>query len=197
MSLHAASSHRLAVANTLSYHFSDFGTGGSIQADGASPSGRLSPAGTDATARLYEPDRAINEQLGRATGSNGGGWFNLDSLQTYFDVDTPTVLERSWRTLYPKDDYLNITVNNQPDLYGPFWVPSTLVFALFLSSSLSSSIQAYLAGNAYNYDFTALSVAVTVVYIYSLAVPVAMWAVIRYWAGVDERRPADLICLYG
>lgn len=175
--------------------FVDFGTGSSIQPD-ASPSGRLSPAG-DATARLYEPDRAINEQLGRASKTGSGGWFSLDSLQTYFDVDTPTVLERAWRTLYPKDDYLNITVNNQPDLYGPFWVPSTLVFALFLSSSLSSSIQAYLAGNAYSYDFTALSVAVTVVYIYALAVPLAMWAVIRYWAGVDERRPADLVCIYG
>lgn len=175
--------------------FVDFGTSSSIQPD-ASPSGRLSPAG-DATARLYEPDRAINEQLGRASKTGSGGWFSLDSLQTYFDVDTPTVLERAWRTLYPKDDYLNITVNNQPDLYGPFWVPSTLVFALFLSSSLSSSIQAYLAGNAYSYDFTALSVAVTVVYIYALAVPIAMWAVIRYWAGVDERRPADLVCIYG
>lgn len=177
---------------------SDFGTGSSIQPD-ISSSGRISPAGTgsDATSRLYEPDRALNDQLGRAANSGGGSWFRLDTFQQYFDVDTQTVLERSWRTLYPKDDYLNVTVNNQPDLYGPFWVPSTLVFALFLSSSLSSSIQAYLAGNAYNYDFTALSVAVTVVYIYSLAVPIAMWAVVRYWAGVDERGPVDMMCIYG
>jgi hypothetical protein len=110
-----------------------------------------------------------------------------------------SILQLCWNDHggHPKDDYLSVTVNNQPDLYGPFWIPSTLVFALFLSSSLSTSIQAYLAGNAYSYDFTALSVAVTVVYIYALAVPMAIWAVIRYWAGVDERGPADLICIYG
>lgn len=106
-------------------------------------------------------------------------------------------MERSWRTLYPKDDYLNVTLNNAPDLYGPFWLPTTLIFALFLSSSLSSSIQAYLKGNVYNYDFTALSVGVSVVYTYALAVPVGFWAVMRYWAGVDERGPIDMVCIYG
>jgi len=90
-----------------------------------------------------------------------------------------------------------VTVNNAPDLYGPFWVPTTLIFALFLSSSLSSSIQAYLAGNTYNYDFTRLSVAVSVVYSYALAVPIGMWAVMRYWAGVDERGPVEMVCVYG
>lgn len=148
----------------------------------------------------------MQEQLGpggSASISGGGSsgrtsrLFSVESYSSYFDVDTPTVLERSWRTLYPKEEYIPVVLNNQPDLYGPFWVPTTLVFALFLSSSLSSSIQAYLAGAAYNYDFTALSVAVTVVYIYTLAVPVALWGVIRYWAGVDERSPVDIISVYG
>lgn len=107
------------------------------------------------------------------------------------------VLERSWRTLYPKEDYLSIVLNNAPDLYGPFWLPTTLIFALFLSSSLSSSIQAFLAGKVYTYDFTALSVAVSVVYTYSLAVPIGIWAMMRYWAGVDERGPIDIISIYG
>lgn len=113
------------------------------------------------------------------------------------DSSTSTVCQRAYLTLYPKDDYLSIILNNSPDLYGPFWIPTTLIFALFLSSSLSSSIQAFLAGNTYNYDFTRLSVAVSVVYTYSLVVPIGLWAVMRYWAAVDERGPVDIISIYG
>lgn len=46
---------------------------------------------------------------------------------------------------------------------GPFWVPTTLIFSLFLTSSLTASISAYLSGETYNYDFTRLGAAVTLV----------------------------------
>lgn len=169
----------------------DFGTA-TIPADS---SGRISPNGP--AAALYDGDRAMHEQLDGSTQGGKGRFLSIESYSSWFDIDTRTVLERSWRTLYPKEDYIGIILNNQPDLYGPFWVPTTLIFALFLSSSLSSSIQAYLAGNTYNYDFTALSVAVTVVYVYALAVPVALWGVMRYWAGVDASGPIEIISVYG
>ena len=53
-----------------------------------------------------------------------------------------------------------------PDLYGPFWTLTTVVFALFVFSSLASSIAAYLSDpNAeYNYNFQLLSIAVSLVY---------------------------------
>lgn len=91
-------------------------------------------------------------------------------------------------------------LNRTPDLYGPFWVPTTLIFSLFLSSSLSSSIQAYLAGHVYDYDFAALSVAVSVVYTYALAVPIGLWAVMRYWAKIEDDRdigPVEIVSIYG
>ena len=46
---------------------------------------------------------------------------------------------------------------------GPFWVPTTLVFSLFLTSSLYTSIAAYLDDAAYSYDFTRLGAATSVV----------------------------------
>ena len=183
----------------------DFGTS-SIPADSSSSNGRLSPnpgggkRGGDATSRLYDSDigsQRMNGENDIGINSNTARWLNLDAYSSWFDVDTATVLERSWRTLYPKEDYLSVTLNNAPDLYGPFWLPTTLVFALFLTSSLSSSIQAYLAGNSYNYDFTRLSVAVSVVYTYALVIPLGFWAVMRYWAGVETRGPIDMVSIYG
>lgn len=46
----------------------------------------------DATARLYEPDLAMHDQGGKASGT--GKWFNVDSYSGWFDVDTATVSVR-------------------------------------------------------------------------------------------------------
>lgn len=78
-------------------------------------------------------------------------------------MDATQVLDRAWRTCYFTGDYVDDVLNNTPDLYGPFWIPTTLILVLFLSSSLSSSIAAYLSSQPYEYDFTRLGAAVTVV----------------------------------
>jgi hypothetical protein len=35
--------------------------------------------------------------------------------------ETKTVLERCWRTMYPKDDYVEVVLAGQPDLYGEYF----------------------------------------------------------------------------
>ncbi|KAJ7035941.1 hypothetical protein C8F04DRAFT_1097158 [Mycena alexandri] len=124
--------------------------------------------------------------LGDANGNQGGarspGLGNADReyYQSYFDVDTKTVLRRCYSTLLPSSsDYLS-THLNPADLYGPFWTLTTLIFTLFLSSSLAASITAYLSdpGTAYDYDFGLLSVAVPLVYSvgeWSVVEAIAIW----------------------
>ncbi|KAK4705173.1 protein YIPF1/2, partial [Phenoliferia sp. Uapishka_3] len=148
--------------------------------------------------------------------TKSGGMLNLDSYTGYFDVDTITVLTRCYKTLIPMEDYVAEVLAGVPDLYGalgspwrpeymlistalagPFWVPTTLIFSLFLTSSLSSSIYAYLDGNPYTYDFTRLGAAVSIVYTYFLGLPLLLWAALRYWAGVDERSPVEIVSIYG
>jgi len=84
------------------------------------------------------------------------------------------------------------------DLYGPFWVPTTLILALFLSSSLAASISTYLStpGTAYEYDFGLLSLAATIVYAYAFVVPVLLWLALRY-IGVGEWGVAEALGVWG
>ncbi|KAM0751668.1 Yip1-domain-containing protein [Meredithblackwellia eburnea MCA 4105] len=162
------------------------------------PSGRISPSGSPHVSRgndLYATGGSIGSSLSGATKS--GGVLNLDFYTGYFDVDTMTVLTRCWKTLVPREDYVAEVLAGVPDLYGPFWVPTTLIFSLFLTSSLSSSIYAYLAGKPYEYDFTRLGAAVTLVYMYFLGLPLLLWAALKYWAGVDERSPVEIVSVYG
>ncbi|KAJ7510615.1 hypothetical protein B0H11DRAFT_1955470 [Mycena galericulata] len=131
-------------------------------------------------------------------GKPAGGFWTVEYYQPYFDVDTKTVLRRCYSTLLPTStDYLS-THLNPADLYGPFWTLTTLIFTLFLSSSLGASISNYLSepGEAFDYDFGLLSIAVTLVYSYGLALPVLLWVALRY-LGVGEWSVVEAIAIWG
>lgn len=129
-----------------------------------------------------------------------GGFWNLSYYQGYFDVDTQTVLQRCYTTLIPTQFSNYIGNHLQPaDLYGPFWTQTTLIFALFLSSSLAASISAYLSTpgtEAYDYNFALLGSAMGIVYVYGLVVPVLLWIALRY-LGVGEWSMVEAIAVWG
>ncbi|KAJ6545428.1 hypothetical protein B0H19DRAFT_1167664 [Mycena capillaripes] len=144
---------------------------------------------------LGNADRGYLQDQGKPP----GGFWTVEYYQCYFDVDTKTVLRRCYSTLLPSSsDYLT-THLNPADLYGPFWTLTTLIFTLFLSSSLAASITAYLSdptAQPVGYDFGLLSVAVPLVYGYGLALPVVLWGALRY-LGVGEWSVVEAVAVWG
>jgi protein YIPF1/2 len=93
---------------------------------------------------------------------------------------------RCINTLNPfSPTYTSAHLTPTPDLYGPFWTLTTLIFTLFVTSSLAHSIVSYLSSDAVEYDFALLSTAVGLVYAYGIGVPVMLWVALRY-AGISE-----------
>ena len=73
----------------------------------------------------------------------------------FFDVNTSAVLSRCWAALFPRANFLDVLEGN-PDLYGPFWIATTVVLILFLGGTISQ----YLASTGktpFAYDFKLLS----------------------------------------
>jgi hypothetical protein len=97
--------------------------------------------------------------------------------------------------MYPVGDFAADTLNNQPDLYGPFWIATSVVFSVFVCSSLAGSLAAYIAGKPHVYDFTLLSFAVFVVYIYAFLCPALVWASTKYFG--CQPSLLDIINYYG
>jgi hypothetical protein len=131
--------------------------------------------------------------------SGGGGFWTVEYYQQYFDIDTRTVLKRCYSTLIPTQSRTYISTHlNPPDMYGPFWILTTLIFTLFLSSSLAASISAYLSvdGTEYDYDFTLLSFALSIVYAYGLALPILLWIALRY-IGVGGWSIVEAMAVWG
>ncbi|KAJ7594378.1 hypothetical protein C8J56DRAFT_1012646 [Mycena floridula] len=126
------------------------------------------------------------------------GFWTVEYYQSYFDVDTTTVLKRCYSTTIPPfTNFISMHLN-PPDLYGPFWTQTTLIFTLFLSSSLAASISAYLSspGTEYDYDFHLLSLAVSIVYAYGMGIPLLLWVFLRY-IGVGEWSVVEALSLWG
>ncbi|OZJ05080.1 hypothetical protein BZG36_02080 [Bifiguratus adelaidae] len=158
------------------------GTSGKMTAGSGSANFSSSP-------NFFNPHQNIQDQ---ALGSRP--IWTVEYYSKFFDVDTEQVLERCFKSLYPRDNFLEVLQDN-PDLYGPFWISTTVVFSLFVTSSLAGSLAAFLAGKTVTYDFTMLSFAVVLVYTYGLGLPILFWVALKYYGC----QPSLLECvdLYG
>ncbi|KAN0107751.1 Yip1 domain containing protein [Russula decolorans] len=145
-------------------------------------------------------DPAPRGGQGRGYISDAGdaSFWNVDYYQHHFDVDTKTVIFRCINTLNPfSPTYTSAHLTPTPDLYGPFWTLTTVIFTLFITSSLAHSIVSYLSSHAVEYDFALLSTAVGLVYVYGIGVPMMLWAALRY-AGISENWPmVEAVTVWG
>lgn len=115
-----------------------------------------------------------------------------------FDVDTAEVLRRCLAAVYPRANFLDVLDGN-PDLYGPFWIATTVVVILFLTGSISRwLVQGGRAG--YAYDFRLLSGAAGLIYGYTAAIPLLLSLALRYLGAGGPDAPASALehlSLYG
>jgi hypothetical protein len=69
---------------------------------------------------------------------------NLGFIGKYFDVEVDDIKEKLISALIPGNRGFHALAEKQPDLYGPFWILTTLVFLVCVVSNISSYIKVYL-----------------------------------------------------
>ncbi|KAG9793261.1 Yip1-domain-containing protein, partial [Aureobasidium melanogenum] len=124
--------------------------------------------------------------------------WSLGFYAQFFDVDTSTVLHRCRTAILPflpnTPPFLD-TMDGNPDLYGPFWIATTVVVILFLTGTISHKL-ATEGRKHFEYDFRLLSGAAGLVYGYTMFVPLALWAALR-WFGAQSLELVECWALYG
>ncbi|ODA78506.1 hypothetical protein RJ55_05887 [Drechmeria coniospora] len=158
----------------LEFHNSDFN---------AAPSGRKGPSST-----LPPPVTSASSS------SSKRFLWTVSFYAQFFDVDTSAVLSRCWAALFPRANFLDVLEGN-PDLYGPFWIATTVVLILFLGGTISQ----YLSSTGmtpFAYDFRLLSGAAGLIYGYTLFIPVALFLALRYF-GSESANLLECWALYG
>lgn len=159
----------------LEFHTSNFNE--------TSPSGRKgAPSG------LPPPATAPSSSSGKRF------LWSISFYSQFFDVDTSAVLQRCWAALFPRANFLDVLEGN-PDLYGPFWIATTVVLILFLGGTISDWLST--RGTApFAYDFRLLSGSAGLVYGYTLFIPVVLFLALRYF-GSESANLLECWALYG
>lgn len=139
-------------------------------------------------------------------GAGKSGFLSFDFYQSLFDVDTDTVCNRLRSAIIPKKNYnfiesvLRARRRSGPDMYGPFWICTTLVFSTAICGNLANFI-AQQGSPTYNYspEFEKVSLVASSVFGYAYFVPVILWFIIKYNVANNSvnYRFMEILCTYG
>lgn len=175
--------------------------------------------------QIGAPDTASMESSGLisppAAGASAGGsppsgpnagtpaMLSLEGFKPYFNVTTVVVQERLRKSVFPfKQEKLLVSspgpdgdgedVVQDPDLYGMFWVATSLVFLMGVFGNMASflSFTPTAAEPTWRYNFEKITFAAAVMYGYVTMVPTLIWCVLRY-QGIQRLSADRLLCIYG
>ena len=112
-------------------------------------------------------------------------------IRPYFKVTFNDIKIRLISSFLPiNNSFFNIAVDH-PDLYGPFWIYTTLIYVIAAGGALSY----YFTNSVNNYFQAFVPVAGTILYLFGFGFPLVMWLSMKCFK--LEMKYVSLICLYG
>ena len=112
-------------------------------------------------------------------------------IRPYFKVTFNDIKTRIIKSFIPiGNSFFDIAVEH-PDLYGPFWIYTTLIYVIAAGGALSY----YFTNSVNNYFQAFVPVAGSILYFFGFGFPFVMWLCLRIFK--NEMKYVSLICLYG
>jgi len=155
----------------------------------------LEPQGSDDIDALLADDLEDGGGGGAAPRPGGAcACFSVAYYRPYFDVDTDEVAARLKAALvFCSGDTFLATIRGKPDAYGPWWVATTLVFLVSVTSHVRGLL---VATGDYEFDFAAVTFGAATVYGYVGVAAAAAWVLLNYFLKVHQG-PLACLCVVG
>lgn len=122
--------------------------------------------------------------------------FQIEYYQQFFNIDTVDVVNRIATSMIPKrasSTYLKTHLGVNPDLYGPFWITVTLIFAIAISGNMASFFQHdHNSEFHWHYNFHIVSSATTAIILYVSLMPFIIWSVLKWSVNLEDDTDAEL-----
>lgn len=117
----------------------------------------------------------------------------FDFLKPYFDLNTSDFMKRFFAAFIPFNTYFYGIIEVQPDLWGPVWIYTFLVFLI----AACGSIVKYLGGINIDDSFFQEFVPVAAALIYGIGfiLPLMIWGAMKCFG--SESSYATILCTYG
>ncbi|KAM9997843.1 hypothetical protein ACTFIY_007502 [Dictyostelium cf. discoideum] len=121
-------------------------------------------------------------------------FYEVPYYRFLFNVDTKEVGLRLVRSMLPiKFSFFNL-IRENPDLYGPFWVLTSLVFIVAVTSNLNEYFHTSDHDN-WEVDIQKIVYSAITIYGYSFVIPLILWGIFK-WMNLGLRL-LDMLCIYG
>ncbi|KAK7387421.1 hypothetical protein VNO78_28217 [Psophocarpus tetragonolobus] len=145
--------------------------------------------GPYASMQTFPPSNGVDkgqgyptEAFGQQPTSNWQGVFSVSSYTQYFNVDTDVVVNRLISSLNPVSGDFFSKIDANPDLYGPIWISTTLVFVLTLLGNLAIYLTQKQEDSSisWRFDVSFINTAAWSIYGYVILVPLAYYFFLQY-----------------
>ncbi|XP_042354436.1 protein YIPF1 [Plectropomus leopardus] len=131
-------------------------------------------------------------------------FWTFEYYQRFFDIETHHVRERIIGSMlpWPGKNFIHLYLRRNPDLYGPFWICTTLVFAIAISGNISNFL-VHFGQPHYKYtpEFQKVTIAATVIFSYAWFVPLALWGFLLWRnnkiMNLVSYSFMEIVCVYG
>jgi len=128
--------------------------------------------------------------------SSGKMPWHLTYYSKFFDIDSKDVMWRIIRSLWTFTVNFVQFIKDRPDLYGPFWISTTLIFLMAATGNIAMWID---DRDNFTYDFEEVSFGAFAIYGYMIVIPLALWITLKCLS-VAESPPISYLqtlCVYG
>lgn len=142
-------------------------------------------------------DKAAKEISSQVKSSMEKTWVDkilccFDFFQQYFQIDTDDFYKRLLNSFIPFNGKFKGIIEQNPDLYGPTWIYTSLILLLAAAGSLTCSIQGNNTKNFFN-DF--IPIATLIIYGIGFGAPALMALLMKIFG--NEIKFVTIICTYG
>lgn len=128
---------------------------------------------------VYQPPHIFQEP-----GHSRASFWEIEYYSYLFQVETSDVVERMKAAIIPTRSRFFDLIGDVPDLYGPFWIPTSTLFLMFTMGSLADFSE-HLPRRSDSFEI--LSKAAFVLYTMLLLWPTMAWTAMKLWAPSDEQ----------
>lgn len=141
----------------------------------------------------YDNERNVTEEISNATMGKLNKF--LGYIGKYFNVELHDLKLKLKGAIIPfnKSFYQSIEINS--DLYGPFWIYTTIIFLIALIGNFSEYIHSEDKKN-FVYDYNHVPHAIFIIYGFGFGAPFILWIISKFVFRIDIDLLTN-ICIYG
>ena len=125
-------------------------------------------------------------------------YLSLRPIAPYFNVDSATIKKRLISSLIPfRYNNFYSTFSEAPDLYGPFWILTTIVCTVFIAGNFERYMRSS-EEEKFEYNFRLVPVAAMILYGIGLGLPLLTKFLLNLYGLQENTRPLAVTAgIYG